>query len=108
MWTLYWVYGLVDRSLKSRLIQLCRMCTAVCAACSRATSARNWRTSAIRNSVSFIAPVSPRGEGFGRRMEHFRIGNFRVTVAVVLPILGAGRMRYYEASSVIAADADAV
>ena len=60
MWTLYWVYGLVDRSLKSGFIQPCRMCTAVCAACSRATSARNWRTSAIRDSVSVIAPVSAR------------------------------------------------
>src|ERR1700733_8953925 len=60
MWTLYWVYGLVDRSLNSRLIQPCRKCTAVCAACSRATSARNWRTSAIRDSVSVMAPVSAR------------------------------------------------
>src|ERR1700678_2349772 len=57
MWTLYWVYGLVDRSLRSRLIQPCRMCTAVCAACSRATSARNSRTSAIRDSVSVMALV---------------------------------------------------
>jgi hypothetical protein len=31
------------------LIQPCRMCTAMCAACSRAASARNWRTSAIRD-----------------------------------------------------------
>src|SRR5437016_5499190 len=60
MWTLYWVYGLVDRSFKSRPIQPCRMCTAVCAACNRATSARNWRTSTIRDSVSVIAPVSGR------------------------------------------------
>src|SRR5580700_7261648 len=60
MWTLYWVYGLVDRSLKSRFIQPCRRCTGVCAACSRATSARKRRTSAIRDSVSVIAPVSAR------------------------------------------------
>src|SRR6202042_1370751 len=53
--TLYWVCGLVDRSLKSRFSQPCRTCTA---ACNRATSARNWRTSAIRYSVSVIAPVS--------------------------------------------------
>ena len=29
MWTLYWVCGLVDRSLKIRFIQPCRMCTAL-------------------------------------------------------------------------------
>jgi hypothetical protein len=38
-------------------------------------------------------------------LEHSRIGNFRVTVASVLPILGKrDRMRYYEAAMVIAAD----
>src|ERR1700728_4898480 len=68
MWTLYWVYGLVDRSLKSRFIQPCRRCTGVCAACSRATSARKGRTSAIKDSVSVIALVSARSRRSGRML----------------------------------------
>jgi hypothetical protein len=58
---------LVDRSLKNGFIQPCRMCADVCAACSRATSTRNWRTSAIRDSVSVIPPVSAVSRQWGRR-----------------------------------------